>query len=132
LASIQNPSKFSRFTPKGTPKFIGVRLVDLWAKVMMAPEPVRPSLVQGVEPLQPSVAELVSTIKALRKTAEPARRIRASSAAASKAQSSVAGRSRYAQRECGRNRRIDRIASAQKHLRAGRRGQRMVGHDHAA
>jgi hypothetical protein len=60
LASIQNPSKFSRFTPKGTPKLIGVRLADLWAKVMMAPEPVRPSLVQGVEPLQPSVAELVS------------------------------------------------------------------------
>jgi hypothetical protein len=60
LASIQNPSKFSRFTPKSTPKFIGVRRVDLWAKVMMAPEPVRPSLVQGAEPLQPSVAELVS------------------------------------------------------------------------
>ena len=42
------------------PKFIGVRLADLWAKVMMAPERVRPSLVQGAEPPQPLVAELVS------------------------------------------------------------------------
>ena len=35
----------------GTPRrFIGVRPADLSAKVMMAPEPVRPSWVKGAEP----------------------------------------------------------------------------------
>jgi hypothetical protein len=51
LASVGNRSKFSRFYAGTLRRFIGVRPAELSAKVMMVPEPVRPSWVQGVAEL---------------------------------------------------------------------------------